>query len=234
MFEKRLVTTTVFNILSLLVLVVCLFAFPGHSDSLKLSAVELTDDGSGDGISDLKHQVLGSYDENRMISTAKKVFRWFRSYVVHIFILVISVGVIIFTLISFSNKLDRRRFLTTTRLSILHKQVQKACRYIETNYSDKELSVKKVCDELVTGAAFLEALFQKDLGIGVEDFIDQVRVNSVKNALSADPAGSDEMICEQSGFSNREELQRAFKKITDVSIDDYAENMRSKMSSPQI
>ncbi|KMQ50959.1 hypothetical protein CHISP_2101 [Chitinispirillum alkaliphilum] len=169
-----------------------------------------------------------SPDETQASLRIRDVLRTVRSYLLHFIILCLSVAVIVVTWIHFSNRMEKRRFLTTTRLSILHRQVQRACRYVEKNYGDKELSGEKICEELVTGEAFLEALFHKDLGIGVADFINQVRVNNTKILLSAEPEISEEKICEKCGFADRAELERAFRKITGVSVKDYMKNMQSQ------
>lgn len=120
------------------------------------------------------------------------------------------------------------RFLTTTRLSVMDKEVQKACRYIEKNYSNPELTVKSICADLVTGEAFLEALMVRDLGISVDDFITHVRINRARALLDKDPSLAKETAAQQTGFSDAESFATAFKEITGSPFEDFSRLLREK------
>jgi AraC-like DNA-binding protein len=138
----------------------------------------------------------------------------------------VSMAVIITTLIFFLRKKESKRFLTTTRLSVLDKMVQKGCRSIESNYADPDLSITTVCKELVTGEAYLNALFIKELGINVEDFITQVRVNGLKNALATGSALEQDMenTCIKCGFKDRAEAELHFARLAKMGIEEYIQN----------
>jgi AraC-like DNA-binding protein len=123
---------------------------------------------------------------------------------------------------------DAPRFLTTTRLSVMDKEVQKACRYIEKNYSNPDLTVKSICADLVTGEAFLEALMERDLGITVDDFITHVRINRVRMLLEKDPFLSKEAAAQFAGFSDVESFSAAFKRITDSTFEEFSRLRREK------
>jgi len=134
-----------------------------------------------------------------------------------------SLAVIAATLYFYLTRRDTRRFLTTTRLSVLNRMVQKGCRYIESNYSDPTLSVTDVCEELVTGEAYLDAIFEKELGITVKDFITQVRVNNIKNMLANTASPDLEKICVQCGFPDRAFAERQFAGLNGgAGIAEYA------------
>jgi AraC-like DNA-binding protein len=122
---------------------------------------------------------------------------------------------------SVRNSRDRRRFLTTTRLSVMDKEVQKACRYIEQHYADPGLSAKGVCEALVTGESFLEVLMERNLGMGLVDFITQVRVNGAKMILGRNPAASMESVAKEAGFADEALFAATFRKVTGVSFDSY-------------
>jgi len=139
----------------------------------------------------------------------------------HIIFLAASLAVIAATLFFFLRKREPRRFLTTTRLSVLDRMVQKGCRYIESNYADPRLTVEKVCGELVTGETYLDAMFVKEIGIGVQDFIRQVRVNSLKNLLTANPLQDIEKACGQCGFTTRAAAESHFANLVRMGIDEY-------------
>lgn len=123
---------------------------------------------------------------------------------------------------------ESRKFLTTTRLSIMDKQIQRACHYIEKNYQNKDLSVQDICNELVIGATFLENLFQKELGMGVQDFINQVRINRALQIIDETPGSENQSIAFDCGYSSEDDFREVFKTITHVSVDEYRKSMNKQ------
>jgi AraC-like DNA-binding protein len=145
----------------------------------------------------------------------------FAKIIIRLLICAGSLVVVVFAF-RFIKKQDApKRFLTTTRLSIMDKEVQLACRYIEKNYANPDLSVTLVCKSLITGEAFLEALMQRDLGISVEEFIVHVRVNRVKLLLQKNQTLSAEVLAKETGFTNAETLCATFNKITGTTLETF-------------
>jgi len=136
-----------------------------------------------------------------------------------------SLAIIAATLAFFLRKKESGRFMTTTRLSVLDRMVQKGCRYIEQQYADPALSVDKVCEHLITGAAYLNVLFVKELGITVEDFIIQVRVANLKSAIAENPPENIENTCAQCGFASRAEAELHFARLTKTGMDEYIKSL---------
>jgi len=155
---------------------------------------------------------------NAPANASKKIFL-LPAYTFHIVFLAASAALIAATLYFFLTRRrrnDSRRFLTTTRLAVLDKLVQRGCRHIESNYPDPALTPETVCNSLVTGKAYLDALFMNELGINVQDFIVQVRVNAIKNRLTApqaQPSPDINEICAECGFADRNEAERCFSAI---------------------
>jgi AraC-like DNA-binding protein len=154
------------------------------------------------------------------------LFLFVRRYFIHLLILLISVVIIWYTVSYYLRKMDTQRFMTTTRLSIMDKEVQRACRYIEKNYSNQDLTLEMLCEELVTGKAFIEALFEKELGIRVDNFITQVRVNRIKLLLQKQPDLDQEQIAAETGFAGAERMADTFKKITKMSLAHYRQSLQ--------
>ena len=133
---------------------------------------------------------------------------------------VFAAGVLIF--IRYFRKLGKvNRFMTTTRLSVMNRFVRQACRYIEKNYADVDLTVDQICSDLVTGKAYLEALFKKELGMRVEDFIDQVRINRVKIMINKNPELSLSEAAKATGFADEKECLARFRSICGVDFEAY-------------
>jgi AraC-like DNA-binding protein len=167
--------------------------------------------------------------QDTLVPDAKEPFR-LPGYTFHVLFLLASAAVIAVTVrffLKLRRRNDSRRFLTTTRLSVLDKSVQRGCRYVEANYHDPALTAENVCRSLVTGKACLDALFMNELGINVQDFIIQVRVNAIKNLIASTPTPDINEICAKCGFADRDEAERHFSSICrGVSIIDYARDNR--------
>jgi len=144
----------------------------------------------------------------------------------YIFFFGASLALIAATLFFYFRKRNARRFLTTMRLSVLDRTVQKGCRYIEANYALPGLSISDVCKELVTGEAYLDALFMKEIGIGVQDFITQVRVHSIKHLLAVNPSADITKVYAQSGFTDKDTAEKCFSRVCKIDISGYINSLR--------
>ncbi|MBN1984405.1 MAG: helix-turn-helix domain-containing protein [Chitinivibrionales bacterium] len=132
---------------------------------------------------------------------------------------------------SYKKKEDTKRFLTSTRLSLMDKEVQYACNFIEINYADRGLSPPSICESMVTSTAFLEALFEKELGMGVTEFITQVRINRAKQYIELQPDAVTYSIAAACGFADEETIRSHFKRIAGTTIEEYASQCRQKMTT---
>ncbi|MBD3391820.1 MAG: helix-turn-helix domain-containing protein [Chitinivibrionales bacterium] len=158
-------------------------------------------------------------------ATPKRIFRALKRYAVHLIVLIMSAVVIALAAAVLFRRRERERFLTSTRLSIVDKEVRRACNYIENNYADPDLGVDTMCEELTTGPAFLQALFHNELGMSVEEFIEQVRMNRARIALGNDPAVSSGDLASMVGYTDTNALSRDFMRITGITLDDYRANV---------
>ena len=118
--------------------------------------------------------------------------------------------------------------MTSTRLSVMDREVQLACKYMEIHYADPELSVESICEALVTGPAFLEALFDRELGMSVTEFLTHVRINRAKQLAKKSPELDEEELLAHSGFTDRELFMHKFKEITGISFEEYRASLTNK------
>lgn len=153
---------------------------------------------------------------------------WVYDHIPHLVFILLCVVLILYTLFYFIRKKDSRRFLTTTRLSVFDKMVQRTCRYIESNFSDPQLTVESICRDLVTGEAYLEALFEKELGISIDEFIIQVRVNHLRMLMKEDPEITSDQITDLCGFKNMDDAEQAFRSITGVPLEQLKRSLREQ------
>jgi AraC-like DNA-binding protein len=130
-------------------------------------------------------------------------------------------------LLFFHWRRDIGRFLTTGRLAIMDKMVQKACDYIEENYANDSLDINVICEALVTGEAFLQALFCQELGISVENFIIQVRVNRVKYFVNKDTLIDNDVLAQMCGFKDRKTMEDQFHSVTGATLDIFRKSLET-------
>jgi transcriptional regulator GlxA family with amidase domain len=183
----------------------------------------------------VKKKYLSSGPLHYKVSSGKRVsglssgFVFFKVHALQLLVLTGSLLALFLTVLFIWLRKDTNRFLTTGRLSIMDKEVQRACDFIEENFSNPDLSIELLCSEMVTGEAFLNALFMGELGITVENFIDQVRVNRVKIFLNKDIGIDIEKLVSLTGFASGKVLQDIFLAITGIEFDAYRKSLSSTL-----
>jgi AraC-like DNA-binding protein len=160
----------------------------------------------------------------------KKVLTLVARYGLHLVILLIS-AVLIGTLVLFLiNRGEKRRFMTTTRLSVMDTEVQLACKHIEKRYQDPTLTIETLCRDLVTGEAFLQAMFERELGIRVEEFIAQVRINQSMHLIRTKPLSTPDEVAAATGFASSEDFLKEFQKIVGATFEHYVNTRKASRS----
>ena len=95
--------------------------------------------------------------------------------------------------------------------------------YIDKNYSDTELSLAKVADEIFITPVYLSKLFKQETGVNFLDFIHKVRIDKAKNYL----LDSNIKVYEVSllvGYSNEKHFSKKFKKYVGKSPSEYRQD----------
>jgi two-component system response regulator YesN len=113
----------------------------------------------------------------------------------------------------------------------MDKEVQRACKYIEHNFENPDLSIDSICAALITGKAFLEAVFERELGISVEAFIDQVRINRAKIMLNKKPQITAEELAVCSGFKNTDSFLQTFQNVAGIQFETFQKSFSVKAQS---
>jgi YesN/AraC family two-component response regulator len=114
-----------------------------------------------------------------------------------------------------------KRFMTTTRLSLMDGEVRRACVHIEKHFFDPALTPGVVCAAIITGEPFLEALFQKELGMSIASYIAQTRIHHAKQLIKENPAAEAQSVAAQSGFPDVALFKTAFEKLTGCTFEDF-------------
>jgi AraC-like DNA-binding protein len=126
-------------------------------------------------------------------------------------------------------KKDEKRFMTTTRLSLMDGEVQRACLHIEKQYMDPSMTPASVCGSIVTGQPFLETMFERELGMSIAAYMDQVRIHHALQIVQWNPAAEATFIAEHTGYLDAAEFVREWSRVT--RSDFYAYRSEKQKSS---
>jgi AraC-like DNA-binding protein len=120
-----------------------------------------------------------------------------------------------------ARKKDEKRFMTTTRLSLMNGEVQRACLFIEKQFHNPSLSPASVCADIVTGEPFLEAMFERELGMSIAAYLEQVRIHHAKQVIAWNPAADARFVASQAGFSDTAAFEKSFEKTAGVDFESF-------------
>jgi len=91
----------------------------------------------------------------------------------------------------------------------------KALKFINKNYSNKELSLAKVSEYVELSTCHLSTLFTKEVEISFKDYLTRVRIEKAKELINSTNLKMYE-ISDQVGYANVEHFSRVFKKATGI------------------
>lgn len=91
-------------------------------------------------------------------------------------------------------------------------RVRKTCRYIKEHYSDKELSLNSVANELYLNASYLSSIFSKETGLTLVEYINRLRLKEAKAMIDRNPEVLVRDVADRVGYNNEYYFIRCFKK----------------------
>jgi len=103
-----------------------------------------------------------------------------------------------------------------------HGKVKDIIQYIESNYTDKTVSVKKLSQYLHISLNYMCAMFKKTTGGTVNEYLMSIRIAAAKELLINNEKRLYE-IAEMTGFSDSNYFSRAFKKHTGITPREFRE-----------
>lgn len=95
--------------------------------------------------------------------------------------------------------------------------------YIHKNYTDTELSLKKLADIFCTKENYLSTLIKNKTGIGFKEYVLNLRIDEAKRLLSETNKSIQE-IYEETGYVSKQSFFRSFKSVVGVTPGDYRKN----------
>ena len=85
-------------------------------------------------------------------------------------------------------------------------------QYIREDYANPALCATSIAERFRISPSYLSRIFKADMGVGLVDYIHQIRIEAAKVALRNTYATIDE-VATTVGFSNRWVFMRVFKKL---------------------
>ena len=119
--------------------------------------------------------------------------------------------------------------MTTTRLSLMDSEVRRACLHIEKHFTNPALTPAGVCAAIITGEPFLEAVFERELGMSITAYIDQVRIHHVKQIVRENPAVDALTAASQAGFSKETDFEELFRKLTGTEFETFRKEKQAAL-----
>lgn len=106
------------------------------------------------------------------------------------------------------------------RKSMQHTIIEQAIDYITVNFSNADLSLQDVAEQIHLSPTYLSNMFKKEQGINFFDFILDLRMNKAKTLLR-DGALKVYEVAEAVGYNNVHYFSACFKKYTGISPTDF-------------
>ncbi|WP_164545536.1 response regulator [Paenibacillus albus] len=110
-----------------------------------------------------------------------------------------------------------------TRSSII---AQSAKTFIEERFHDPELGVELVAQHAFINASYLRAVFKKEMGMTVTDYITHIRMNNAKELLGEGNRKLSD-IAEAIGYSDGSYFSKSFKKFFGWSPSEYENHIKT-------
>lgn len=102
---------------------------------------------------------------------------------------------------------------------------EKACNFISENYFDTEINAGAVAEKLGVHAAYLSKIFKQQVGMGVLDYLNKVRIEKAKEILAGGNLSVEE-VAETVGISNVRTFARLFKKYEGMAPGEYRQAVK--------
>ena len=99
-------------------------------------------------------------------------------------------------------------------------------KYIEQNYTDPTLSIKKLADIYFYSEKYLSALFKKNTGTKFTDYINTRRIKRAV-ILMEEKRHSISQVAASCGFSDPLYFSKVFKKIMGITPSEYSKRLKS-------
>lgn len=106
------------------------------------------------------------------------------------------------------------------RVSKSQKTVEAAIEYIHHYFGNSDLSVEYISNQLYINSSHLRAIFKRETGLTVSDYITKIRMHKAKELLNAGNAKLS-WVSERVGYEDASYFSKCFKKYFGISPSQY-------------
>ncbi|MDG0812321.1 AraC family transcriptional regulator [Cohnella rhizosphaerae] len=104
-----------------------------------------------------------------------------------------------------------------------HKTVEEIKKYIAEKYSDAELTLNKVAEQVERPEKYISQLFKDVTGTNLSDYLEKIRMDRAAELLRDRSVTIDE-IAYKVGYNSSHSFRRAFKRVSGVSPSAYRQS----------
>lgn len=105
--------------------------------------------------------------------------------------------------------------------------VAQAVKYIEENFSDPDMSLKKAADTVFSNASYLSRMFKKEMGENLTDYVTKKRIEKSIDLLNTTDMKVYE-IAEEVGFRDPHYFSISFRKQMGVTVKEFRSRNQEK------
>lgn len=102
--------------------------------------------------------------------------------------------------------------------------VSRVTEYIQEHYAEQDLSIAKLADFVYLTPTYLSAVFKKQTGLTIGQYLLEVRVENAKQKMR-DPQLKFYQVSEMVGYEDANYFAKIFKKKTGVTPTEYKESL---------
>ena len=101
--------------------------------------------------------------------------------------------------------------------------IDEAISFIDSHYSEYDLTLATLSDRLNLTSAYLSSLFKKQLGTNFSVYLEQLRITRAVELLSLGKMSIEE-VAQNVGYGNADSFRRAFKRVKGISPSKYSKS----------
>jgi AraC-like DNA-binding protein len=115
---------------------------------------------------------------------------------------------------------DKRRLMNEIR-EISNPKIKAALDYLNSNYTDPEITIKKIAEFAGLHEVYFGSLFRDQTGKSYNEYLNELRIRKAAEIFRKDPQKKVTDVAFEVGFGTLDHFTRVFKKVFNMTPRDY-------------